>query len=263
MARLRTYDPGVPCWVDVTCHDPAKVAAFYRGLFGWHAVSQGRAEDTGGYAIFQLDGQDVAGISPGENPWWTTYFTVADAAETALLAAKHGATVLTEPRMVPSPLTGGDAGRMAVLADPQGAVFAVWEPADHAGADVTGDPGSLRWSELAVRDVDTAKAFYGAIFGWEGETHPFADDTSTYTELSLPGHDTKLAGMVQMNEHWPEEIPAHWMVYFAVADADAAAAKVVELGGTVSVEPFDLPDVGRIAVVNDVEGTVFSVLAPA
>ena len=124
---------------------------------------------------------------------------------------------MVEPMTVPSPLTGGDAGRMAVLADPEGAVFAVWQSIDHTGADVTGEPGS----------------------------------------------DTKLAGMVQMNEQWPEEIPAHWMAYFAVVDADAAARKVAELGGTVSVEPFDLPDVGRIAVVNDLEGAVFSVMAPA
>ena len=124
-----------------------------------------------------------------------------------MLAGKHGATVMVEPMTVPSPLTGGDAGRMAVLADPEGAVFAVWQ--------------------------------------------------------CLPGSDTKLAGMVQMNEQWPEEIPAHWMAYFAVVDADAAARKVAELGGTVSVEPFDLPDVGRIAVVNDLEGAVFSVMAPA
>ncbi|HMG41606.1 MAG TPA: VOC family protein [Acidimicrobiales bacterium] len=262
MARLRTYDPGVPSWVDVMCHDTAKAATFYRGLFGWEAVSQGPTEVTGGYAIFQLDGHDVAGIGPGEQPGWTTYITVADVEKTAALAAEHGAKVLTEPRTVPSPLTLTDAGRMALLADPEGAVFGVWQPADHTGADVTGEPGSLRWSELGVRDVEQAKAFYGALFGWEGETHPFADDTSTYTEFSLPGNDTKVAGMVQMNEQWPEEIPAHWMVYIAVADADAAAAQVVELGGTVSVEPFDLPNVGRIAVVNDVDGSVFSVMAP-
>ena len=263
MARLRTYDPGIPCWVDVMCLDTAKAAVFYRGLFGWEAVSQGRAEETGGYAIFQLDGTDVAGIGPGEPAWWTTYVSVADAEDATVLAGKHGATVMVEPMTVPSPLTGGDAGRMAVLADPEGAVFAVWQSIDHTGADVTGEPGSLRWSELGVRDVDAAKEFYGALFGWEGETHPFADGTSTYTELSLPGSDTKLAGMVQMNEQWPEEIPAHWMAYFAVVDADAAARKVAELGGTVSVEPFDLPDVGRIAVVNDLEGAVFSVMAPA
>jgi predicted enzyme related to lactoylglutathione lyase len=112
---------------------------------------------------------------------------------------------------------------------------------------------------LACRDVEAAKAFYGAVFGWEGETHPFAE-TSSYTELHLPGGAAPFAGIMQMNELWPDEIPAHWMVYFSVADVDACAAQVATLGGTVSVEPFDMPQVGRVAVLNDPQGAVFSVI---
>jgi hypothetical protein len=260
---LRTYEPGTIAWVDLASRAMGPATEFYGGLFGWVAVSQGPAEQTGGYAIFQLDGVDVAGVGPGDRPAWTSYVAVANIDETVALAEKHGATVVTRPLVVPSPLTGEQAGHMAVLADPEGATFALWQAGPHTGADVTREPGTYRWSELAIRDVEATKAFYGAVFGWEGTTWPFADGTSSYTEFNLPGRKAEpaLAGMVQMNDVWPDDVPAHWMVYFATADADATAAKVVELGGVVSVPPFDLP-IGRIAVLNDPENAVFSVLGP-
>src|SRR5215475_2957109 len=155
------------------------------------------------------------------------------------------------------------AGRMAVLADREGAPFAVWQPQDHTGAQAIHEPGTFTWAELACREVDGAKAFYGAVLGWEGDTHPFADGTSSYTEFQLPGGERPFAGMVQMNEMWPDDVPAHWMAYFAVADTDACADRAASLGGTVSVQPFDLPHVGRIAVLNDPQGAAFSVLARA
>jgi predicted enzyme related to lactoylglutathione lyase len=111
-------------------------------------------------------------------------------------------------------------------------------------------------SELTVRDVDTAKAFYGAVFGWEGDTHPFGP--TTYTDWHNPG-GPRVAGMIRMTEQWPAEVAPHWMCYFAVADCDAAAARAVELGGTAPVPPTDLPQ-GRFAVLNDPQGGLFSVI---
>jgi predicted enzyme related to lactoylglutathione lyase len=109
-----------------------------------------------------------------------------------------------------------------------------------------------------VRDTDEAAAFYGRLFGWRGRRRPFAGGSSTYTDFEADGRT--VAGMVEMNEMWPEEIPAHWMVYFAVDDCDVSCAKVAELGGVVSVPPFDI-ETGRIAVVDDPEGAVFSIIA--
>lgn len=261
MSGPGTYEPGTIAWVDLMCPRPAVAAEFYGGVFDWKAVSQGPAEETGGYALFRRAGQDVAGLGPGDHAAWTIYIAVANVDLTATLSEKHGAAVVTPPRGVPSPLTGEEAGRMAVLADPAGAVFALWQASSHAGAAVTGEPGTYRYSELAVRDVEQAKEFYSAVFGWEGTTEPFAGGTSTYTEYRRPGDDAVVAGMVQMNEIWPADIPAHWMVYFAAADTDAAAARVAELGGAVSVPPFDT-HVGRVSVLNDPDDAVFSVLGP-
>lgn len=262
MGGLRDYEPGTIAWVDLACRATGPAAEFYGGLFGWVAVSQGPVEETGGYAIFQLDGMDVAGVGPGDRPAWTIYVAVANIDETVASAEKHGARVVTPPLGVPSPLTGDEAGRMAVLSDPEGAPFALWQAGPHTGADVVREPGTFRYAELAIRDVEAAKAFYGAVLGWEGTTWPFADGSSTYTEYHLPGSQAAVAGMVQMNEVWPDDVPAHWMVYFATADTDATAAKVSELGGVVSVLPFELAEVGRIAVLNDPENAVFSVLGP-
>jgi predicted enzyme related to lactoylglutathione lyase len=257
----RTYEPGTIAWVDLTSREPTTVTEFYGGVFGWEAVSQGPVEQTGGYALFQLDGKTVAGIGPGDHPAWTVYIAVAHADDATALAERHSAAVLLPPRSVPSPLTGEEAGRMAVLTDPAGAVFAVWQATTHHGADVVDEPGTHRYSELAIRDVDQAKDFYGAVFGWEGTTQPFAGGTSTYTELRRPGADEVVAGIVEMNEMWPADVPAHWMVYFATTDTDATAAKIAEHGGVVSVPPFDT-HAGRISVVNDPEGAYFSLLGP-
>jgi len=256
MGDLRTYEPGTPSWVDLGCPDPAGAAEFYAALFGWEAVSQGPVEETGGYAMFRLGGCDVAGLGPGEHAAWTTYVAVADVDATASMVEADGGAVIV------APMTVTTAGRMAVFADPEGAPFAAWQPQDHQGAQAIHEHGTFTWAELACRGVDTAKAFYGAVFGWEGDTHPFGpDDSSSYTELQLPGGAGPFAGIVQMNDMWPAELPAHWMAYFAVDDTDACAAQVATLGGTVSVEPFDLDHVGRIAVLNDPQGAVFSVLA--
>src|SRR6266545_2829818 len=232
MGEMSTYEPGTPAWVDVGSPEPAEAAEFYGALFGWEAVSQGPIEETGGYMLFRLDGKDVAGLGPVDEARWTTYVTVADADATAAEVEVHGG------RVIDPPITVLTAGRTARFADLEGAPFAVWQPQEHPGARLIKQPNTFTWPELACRHVEPAKAFYGGVFGWEGTSYPFAE-TSSYTEFQLPGATSPVAGMVQMNEIWPAEVPAHWMVYFDVVDTDAAAARVAELGGVVSVEPFD------------------------
>lgn len=258
MPEMTSYEPGVPCWVDLASPDVEASRAFYNGLFGWGASEPDEA--FGGYANFALDGVEgrwMGGLMPtmdeAQPPAWSHYVSVADADATAKAVQTAGGQVLAEPMDV------GDLGRMAVFMDSQGAVFGVWQPRTFHGSMVVNEPNTFSWSELACRDIDAAKSFYGAVFGWPGQTSPFGDPASpsSYTEWQVSGRS--IAGMVQMNEQWPEDVPPHWMVYFSVADCDASAAKATELGGTVSVEPFDIP-AGRIAVLGDPQGAAFSII---
>jgi predicted enzyme related to lactoylglutathione lyase len=121
------------------------------------------------------------------------------------------------------------------------------------------EPGSFTWCELTCRDVDAAKRFYAQVFGWESKIPPYAEG-SGYSVFSLPGIERPVAGMVEMDELWPADTQPHWMIYFAVEDADDTVARAAELGGTVSVEPFELFNVGRVAVLTDPEGASFSIL---
>lgn len=253
MTERASYEPGVPCWVDLGSPDPAAAAAFYSGLFGWEVAAPGPVEETGGYMMATLGGKNVAGLGPQQNPdvppYWMTYVSVDDVEKTAAIAAQTGATIVVDPFDVL------DAGRMAVLIDPVGAALSLWEPRNHIGAQVVNEPGALSWNELTVRDVDTAKAFYAAVFGWEAQSDPLA--SGNYFEFKLSGKS--VAGMMPMTDDWPADMPSHWMPYFATDDTDATAAKVNELGGSVPVPPTDIPP-GRFAVLNDPHGAVFSVI---
>ena len=254
----REYPAGAPSWVDVTSPDVDASVAFYGDLFGWEAVSNGPDEETGGYRMFRRDGLDVAGIGPtqaGAPPSWTVYVAVDDADATAKAVEAAGGSVILPPLDIPQ-----GAGRMVVLADDQGAVSAAWQPGAHAGADVVDEPGTFVWSELACRDPEAAKAFYGAVYGWSGVTREMGE--MSYTTFFLGEHGRTLCGMVRMNEQWPQDIPPHWMVYLAVADCDAVAARVAELGGNVSVPPTDMP-FGRFSVVADPFGATFSIIRMA
>jgi uncharacterized protein len=253
MPEVKEYAPGTPSWVDLASPDPDASARFYGELLGWEAVETGPVEETGGYRMLRLGGRDVAGLGPtqgeGQPATWTTYVATEDAGATAGKVRENGGQVVMEAFDVLG------AGRMAVFVDPAGAYFSVWQPLRHAGAGVVNEPGALCWNELATRDVDAAKAFYEPVFGWQGETNEYG--STTYTEWKLGGRT--IGGMIQMNDGWPADVPPHWMVYFAVADADASAARAQELGGTVAVPPTDTP-AGRFAVLNDPQGAVFSII---
>jgi uncharacterized protein len=258
MPERTSYEPGTPCWVDLGTPDIEASKAFYTGLFGWYAHTSPDPA-AGGYTLMTFGADDaraIAALMPqtvqGQPVAWTTYVSVADLDATVAAVNAAGGQVLMEPMDVL------DQGRIAIFADAVGAVLGAWQPRAFAGAGVVNDPGAYVWSELACRDIEAAKKFYAPVFGWEGSTSPY-EGGSSYTEWSNPGRPP-IAGMIQMNEQWPQEIPAHWMVYFAVDDCDVSCAKVAELGGVVSVPPFDI-ETGRIAVVDDPEGAVFSIIA--
>jgi predicted enzyme related to lactoylglutathione lyase len=252
----REHTPGTPSWIDLTSPDLVISARFYGGLLGWDTALRGPADLTGGYLTFRVEGLDVAGLGRladyDDPPAWTTYFAVRDIEATEAAVAGNGGTTLVAPVEVP------DAGHSALFTDPTGAVFGVWQPAGHRGADLVGSPGSMCWNQLASRNIEASKRFYGAVFGWEGTTTPY--ETSTYTSFRLDGRE--IVGMIEMDRSWPRGLPSHWLTYFRVDDCDAVAAEAVELGGEVSVEPYDVPQLGRAAVLADPHGAVFSVLTP-
>lgn len=247
MGERTSYEPGTPSWVDLGSPDIPASVAFYGSLFGWEAEDQG--PEGGGYQMFKLRGQYVAGLGPAMNegpPYWTTYITVAEVDETLRVVEKEGGTVLMPAMDVL------DVGRMAIVMDPTGAAFAVWQANRHPGAGLVNEPGTLCWNELSTRDVGRAREFYTAVFGWE------AAGNEEYTELKLGGRS--VAGMMAMAAEMPAEVPAHWLVYFAVDDCDAAVERVLA-GGGATVTPTMEVSVGRFAVVTDPQGAVFSVIA--
>ena len=254
MVEMTRYDPGVPSWVDVTSRDMPATVAFYTALFGWGSMEP---PGGGGYTMFLQRGKRVAGAGPATDPHvpevWATFINVADAGTTVEAVKRAGGSVLVEPFDI---LT---AGTMAVVVDDGGAVFNIWQPRDHIGAQIVNEPVSQAWNELASNDTEKSKAFYGAVFGWGAETE--TSGPMTYTEFTLAGRS--IAGMAQIGGMQPAGTPPHWLAYFAVADTDATVARAAELGGRTVVPPMDIP-IGRFAVVADARGAAFGLvhLAP-
>lgn len=242
-----SFEPGVPCWADVVCPDLDASATFYSELFGW--VAPEGAGEFGGYRTARLRDRAIAGLAPqmGDGPVvWSTYIATADADATTAAVSAAGGTVMYPPMDV------GELGRMAILVDPTGSVFGVWQAGVHLGAGICNEPNTMCWNELITTDVDAAKAFYSAVFGW---TWGGGGD---YHEFQVGG--AAVGGMMAKPPTMPAEIPSHWGVYFAVADTDATVAHVQELGGALHVGPMDI-EPGRMAVVADSAGAVFNVLA--
>ena len=200
MSKMTSYVPGTPNWVDLAVADMLDSAEFYGGLFGWEVPEQPNGAEMGGYRRARRDGDDVAGMMPvqqeGQPRVWSTYVAVEDAAATVAMVKEAGGSVMFEPMDVM------DLGKMAIFSDPGGAVIGVWEPGTFAGATRVNEPGALCWNELGTRDVEGAKAFYNAVFGWttkeldiqrtEGDAGP-----DKYIEfLRADGHD--IGGMMDI-----------------------------------------------------------------
>ncbi|HEU4979346.1 MAG TPA: VOC family protein [Solirubrobacteraceae bacterium] len=273
MSEQDRYIPGVPCWIDTAQPDPDRAIAFYGALFGWDFEDVMPPDSPGRYAMARIRGGDVAAVASqpeGAPPGaaWNTYVWVTDADETAAKVRAAGGSVIAEPMDVM------EAGRMAVFADPAGAVFSVWQPGRHRGAAVVNEHGSLNFNELRTPDVDGARAFYGAVFGWEvlevgGGLMWALPAYGDFLEQRTPGMRARMAEM-GAPERFEEvvasvrpiaagegDVTPHWGVTFAVDDADAIAARATELGGRVLAEPFDAPWV-RMAVIADPQGATFT-----
>lgn len=268
------YIPGVPCWIDTSQPDPEAAIDFYGGLFGWEFEDVMPRESQGSYLIARLRDRDAAAVGPipeGTPPIarWNTYVWVQSADQTASKVRDAGGKVLMDPFDVM------DAGRMAVFADREGAAFCVWQAKQHRGAGIVNEAGSLNFNGLNTRNVDDAKSFYGAVFGWQTLTlgggaeawtlpgygdHLEKGDPDLRTRMAELGAPAGFEDVVASINSIPTDQPdvaAHWNVTFAVDDADATAAKATELGGKVIAAPFDAPWV-RMTVIADPQGATFT-----
>ncbi|MCW3049287.1 MAG: hypothetical protein JWO74_3571 [Solirubrobacterales bacterium] len=268
------YLPGVPCWIDTSQPDPESAVAFYGGLFGWEFEDVMPPGAPGPYLIARLRGGDVAAVAsqPEGGPSmaaWNTYIWVESADDAAAKVFDAGGRIVVEPFDVL------EAGRMAVLTDPEGAAFSVWQAKEHKGARIVNEPGSLNFNGLNTRDAEGAKSFYGSVFGWEalglgggaqmwrlpgyGEFLERSDPglTERMADSGAPeGFEDVVAALTPIADDQPG-VPAHWSVTFAVEDAGATAERAAELGGTVIVPPFDAPWV-RMTVIADPQGATFT-----
>jgi uncharacterized protein len=267
------YIPGVPCWIDTSQPDPEAAVAFYGALLGWEFEDVMPPDAPGRYFMARLRGGDVAAVAsaPDGGPAtaaWNTYIWVQSADEAATKARSAGGRVVAEPFDV------ARAGRMAVIADREEAEFCVWQAAEHKGARIVNEPGSLNFNGLKTRDVELAKSFYGEVFGWEtldlggGPAMWRLPGYGEFLEQRDPGLRERMAeaGAPEGFEDVVAAIdpitddeanaPVRWSVTFAVDDADATAKRATELGGSVIVAPFDAPWV-RMTVIADPQGATF------
>ena len=250
MPARESYAQGTPSWVDLQTTDQAAAKAFYGGVFGWTYDDQ--PMDAGAvYSIAKIGDGQVAAIAPqspelkaaGAPPMWNTYLAVDSVDDATAKVGPAGGTVAMEPFEVM------DAGRMSFVLDPSGAPVALWQANQHIGASLVNEPGTVTWNEL-ITDNPAAVPFYEQVLGVTTTTMEMGEDK--YTMFQVGGKEVAGSMPPQM-----AGVPNHWQVYFAVADADAAAAKIKQLGGSVMVEPFDTP-IGKMAVVADPQGAVFS-----
>ena len=271
MADRDGYIAGVPCWIDTTQPDPDAAAEFYGALFGWQLEDTMPDDAPGKYYMARIRGRDAAAVSSqmGEDAQpavWNTYIQVDSADETAEKVKAAGGSVMLEPFDI------FDSGRMAFVADPQGAAFGLWQPKQHIGTRVDNEHGAINFNDLHTTDIGGAKAFYGEVFGWG--TLEMGGGNSTWTlkaygdllEERNPGQRERMKEMGAPDDFIDvvaslgpvqDGAPPSWGVTFGVDDADAIAAKARELGAEVLAGPFDAPWV-RLAVIRDPQGATLT-----
>jgi uncharacterized protein len=255
MGERSAYAPGTFCWVDLTSSDQPAARGFYESLFGWQAEDLPVGDEGTVYSMMRLDGRDVAAIAPqprqqreaGVPSTWNSYVSVQDADAVVARATELGATAHTPAFDVL------DAGRMAVIQDPQDAFFELWQPREHIGARLVNAPGAFCWNELQSPDIDASSSFYGDLFGWTFE--PFEASPSPY-RLIKNGE----AGNGGVTVPSQPGTPPSWLVYFGVDDVERSLEKVEQLGGRKLFGPQDI-QVATIAAVQDPQGAVFALYA--
>lgn len=256
MAEFTSHAPGTFSWPELSTSDQKAGNAFYAALFGW-AIDDMPMGPGDFYTMYQLRGKPVGAAAtqrPDEKqmgipPHWNNYVTVKNVDESAKKAESLGGKILAPPFDVM------DAGRMAVIQDPTGAVFQIWQANRSIGAMILNEPGALCWTELTTSDTKAAEAFYTGLFGWSPK-YSAPGSPMEYTEFSVGGVPS--IGMMPKPKEMPAHIPSYWMPYFQVASCDASTAKAKELGARVMVGPQDIPGTGRFTIVSDPQGAMFA-----
>jgi uncharacterized protein len=259
MPRVEKHPAGSFCWIELATTDQNAAKSFYGSLFGWAAndMPMGPSDF---YTMFRLEGRDAAAgytlrpdqRSQGVPPHWMLYIAVEDADQAAQRAAELGGVVVAPAFDV------FDAGRMAVLRDPTGAHFCVWQAKANTGIGITGVDGTLCWADLNTPDRARAGGFYSSLFGWQIGKE---DENPSHDYWHLKNGEEFIGGMPPA-AHRDPNAPAHWMAYFLVSDCDVASAKAQQLGAAVYVPPMSIEDEGRMAVLADPQGAVFAIFQP-
>ncbi len=257
MSDSATHAPGTFCWVDLATTDAGAAQDFYTRLFGWTAVDVPTDQGVP-YTMLLYQGRRVCALFPlgpdmGDHPRWQAYVSVDDADAAAETAVRLGGRVLMPPMEVMS------AGRMAAIQDPTGAVFCLWQPGEHAGAELQNAPGSQCWLELQTGDTARAEGFYKGLFGWTARTSESVTQ-GQYQIFVGAGHE--VGGMMKIGDDWGP-VPPNWTVYFCVQDCDATVAESERLGGRTLFPAMEIDNVGRFAYLQDPQGAVFAVIQPA
>ena len=256
MATMTKHAPGAFCWVELATTDAAAAKAFYTRLFGWTFEDSPMGPE-GVYTFLRLNDRKVGalfGMTPKSHPagtpsHWVPYIATDDADATARLVAAHGGRVVAQPFDVM------EDGRMVIVEDPAGAMFAAWQGKRSPGLEVKDEPGSLGWMQLNAPDPSQASSFYHGVFGWNARHDPMEHGGSYTTFMS--GLERRGGGMPMPPD---AKAPAHWLTYFAVADVDDTAGKAAQLGGSVMMPPMDIPGVARMAVLSDPQGAFFAIV---
>ena len=252
MGERNSYAPGTFCWTDLGTTDAESAKGFYTDLFEWDYEDR-EVEGAGVYTMFSKNGMNVCALyeqnadrlQAGWTPNWLQYVSVNDIDATAERASALGAELITEPIDVL------DEGRTAIVSDPTGGTFALWQPGNHFGAALVNDPGSMSWNELNTPDASAAVAFYSELFGWT------ADDLGSGGQYYVVKNGDRSNGGITPLRPGDDAGQAYWLPYFTVDDTDATAEKADHLGGNLLVQPMDGPQ-GRIAVVQDAQGAAFA-----
>jgi predicted enzyme related to lactoylglutathione lyase len=256
MTTVARHAPGTFCWADLATSDRDGARAFYTRLFGWETFDDEMMPGEP-YVLFRNAGRDVGAmyrLQPGVHPegtpsHWLPYVAVASADRAAARAVELGGRELMPPT------DAHDHGRMAVVQDPTGAGFAVWEAKKNPGAQVLGEPGSIAYMQLNASQPEQARAFYTGLFEWQSR-EDVMDQGGSYTTW-LAGAEPR-GGMMPMPPGMTA--PSHWMVYFGADDVDATTQLAQSLDGRQYVPPTDIPGVGRFAVLSDPQGAAFAVV---
>ncbi|MCK6523758.1 VOC family protein [Myxococcota bacterium] len=241
---------GAICWRELSSTNPAVATKFYRDLFSWTSkdVDMG---PMGTYTILNHGEEMVAGAMQGPNPeipsHWINYVTVDDVDASAAQVVQLGGQVFMPPTDAP------EIGRFAIVADPEGAVFGLLR--DPSGQTVPAMntrpvPGTFCWAQLMTRDVEAAKRFYTAIFGWKVDMYEGM--------VTLTRGDGGLGSIMPMPAHVPAEVPAYWENYVAVDDLGASYSRALALGAKSLVPPTSIPNTGDFALVATEEGATIA-----